>query len=614
MELSNEISKITSSKISIADAVNQLEMVKTAFQKSEKIEHQLEKYEQDLNHLRISCSSFITSSFLSLKLEDFLSTIEKLLSQKFNDFSQIFCNQLDQKVSNETFDHLLQTKVGWSQFSSISQQVSLLQSRVDKHIYSDFEGFKTKMKLELASKASESKSLEVNNEDFAQMKNKLVVMEQKLEELFMEDDAMQDDEYDSQEEMDNMMEDIDVVAKREETASNEAEVEQSTSPDLETSVVAKSDVSLRVETNNLDHFVEDKKTESPKIREFEKPVSRQSRARGSSIGGDSKTMQRRGSKESSIAASRTLGAGGLKQINRKLISLQKELETTRTDLEDSKSYTKIVENNLNSSKSYIDELENNIKNMHNTLQTMETSFIRALRRNGLDKKSKPKETSPSKLSRKDLESIDKKIEEKFKRLIILETDLEKISSETHLFKKFYKEKINEIIINLKTFDDFKSKVAKDLENLANSVERNIKTTESNFSDFSLKVKNLNSPLVDLISDQKRENLVLYEEVRRHQELFRAIVEEYSFKAASRSLSENPEVIEYANRYSERAARTGRRHCETPETSLKSRFCQKESPRKIDSAWLKSLPDGKAISLPRVAAKDKLMEKSFYKDL
>ena len=618
MELSDELSKISNSKLSIADTVKQLEMVKSAFQKSDKIQANLDKVQQDLEVVRSASASFVSTSYLTLKFEEFSDAVDKMISQKFNDFSQIFCTQLDSKVSSESLTQYLQKKVGWSQFSPISQQVSLLQSRVDKHIYSDFEGFKTKIKLELASKANEAKSLDVNGEEFAQIKSKIVVMEQKLEELFMEDDAMQDDEYDSQEEMDNMMEDIDMVAKREDSISAEVEAEQSTSADVDQSIVGKSESSLKVETKNLDQ-VDDKKCESPKIREIEKPVSRQSRARGSSIGGDSRTMQRRGSKESSIAASRALGGGGMKQVYRKITALQKELESNKVEIEDSKKYTRQVEESLEISKAFSEELQAKIKEMHETLGVMENSFIRALRRNGIDKKVKPKEVVAAGLGKKEIDSIDKKIDEKFKRIIVLETDVDRMLSESSLLKKFVKEKIQEIFSSLRNLEDFKSKVSKDLENLADVMQRNFKSNQQSLEEFSKKVSSFNSPLVDLISDQKRENLVLCEEVRRHQELFRAMVEEYSVSAGNcRSLSENMDLVEYANRFTERQARTGRRHCATPETSFKNKCYQTGTSCKYskrnDSEWMRKIPDGTPVSLPRVAAVDKLMHKSYYKDL
>lgn len=606
MDSSHDLDLIPKARLSIVEAVNQLDIAKSAFKQSEKIQGLLETHSREMDSIRTSMSSFVTSAYLSSKLDDFSQAVQSMLKSKFESFSTVYCNQLDNKVSNEQLDSQLQKKVGWAQYSSLSQQVALLQSRVDKHIYSEFEGFKTKMKLELANKANDSKNFDVNNEEFVQMKNKIVQIEQKLDEMFMEDDNNIDDEYDSQEEMDNMMEDIDIVAKREESNSGEIEAEQSTNAEFEISTVEKSEASLKVETGHIEHFVEDKKTESPKFRELEKPMSRNSRARGSSIGGGSGAMQRRGSKESSVAASRALGGGGLKQINRKITALQKDIESNRAEIDEGKKYTKSIEDALSLSKSYAESLETKITEINSTLSVMEASFIRALRRNGLDKKQKKPEIITSGLSKKDLDNIDKKFEDKFRRILKLEIDVEKVTSDSVQTRKKLTEKINEIIASLKYLEEFKLKAEKELQNLYKVTEKQFEFNKSEISEFSRRVNNLNEPLIDLISDQQRENQVLHEEVRRQQELFRAMVEDYSGNR-NRSQSENREIIEFANVVKRKHAK---RNSETPDLTVKNKFYQtgvlgKASPRKVESHWTKKMPDGKAISLPRVTAKEQL---------
>ena len=96
-----------------------------------------------------------------------------------------------------------------------------MKSRVEKHILSDFEGFKTKVKLELSKKANEKKEEDINIEDFHQLKNRVTALEQKYHDMFMEEGLDESDEYDSQEEMDNMMDDIDRAAMRERNDSDE---------------------------------------------------------------------------------------------------------------------------------------------------------------------------------------------------------------------------------------------------------------------------------------------------------------------------------------------------------------------------------------------------------
>ena len=491
-----------------------------------------------------------------------------------------------------------------------------MQSRFDKHLYSEYEGFKTKMKLELQNKANDSKGLDINNEEFSQLKSRILSVEQKLEEMFMEEDAMQDDEdYDSQEEMDNMMDDIDIVAKREDTGEEDIEENQSTTPEiLSDPNPFKSETSLNSEIVVIEPVLSpepEKKLETLPKLEIEKPVSRNSRARESSLGGESRGMQRRESKESSIAASRVLGGGAaMKQVSRKIVAMQKEIDNNKLEIEERKMSNEKLENEINKSNSYIESVELKVKEMHKTLDVMEASFIRALRRNGIDKKSKVKETS-AKIPNKQLELIEKKIEERLKRIVNLESDFNKINSDTVQIKTFYKEKLNEIIVSLKYFEEFKQRIEKQMESINTVIISNQNYCKSNFSNFSSKFSEMSEPLTNLISDQQRENKILSEDLKRNQELFRALVEEYVLaNPKQRSQNEEEIFIGYSNKVAENYfKRNNRTNSATPDITSKNKFYKTNlgywnSPPKIDSNWLGSLPDGKAISLPRVAAREK----------
>ena len=288
--------------------------------------------------------------------------IEANIRKKFDEFSTVYFGQLSAKISLDDIDAHLNKKVGWAAFNNLSQQVGSMQSRFDKHLYSEYEGFKTKMKLELQNKANDSKGLDINNEEFSQLKSRILSVEQKLEEMFMEEDAMQDDEdYDSQEEMDNMMDDIDIVAKREDTGEEDIEENQSTTPEiLSDPNPFKSETSLNSEIVVIEPVLSpepEKKLETLPKLEIEKPVSRNSRARESSLGGESRGMQRRESKESSIAASRVLGGGAaMKQVSRKIVAMQKEIDNNKLEIEERKMSNEKLENEINKSNSYIESV------------------------------------------------------------------------------------------------------------------------------------------------------------------------------------------------------------------------------------------------------------------
>lgn len=615
MEFSEEINHVSNSRLSLAEAVSQLEIAKQAFHKAEHIQSLLEKNQSEINGIKNTFSQLVHISIFNSRMDDILNTIEKSIRAKFDDFSSVYFSQLNAKISESELEGLLSKKVGWKVFNTLNQQVSNLQGRFDKHIFSEYESFKTKMKLELSSKANDNKGYDMTSDEFSQIKSRLVSVEQKIEELFMEEDALQDDEdYDSQEEMDNMLDDIDRVAKREDTLDDETDESALASHEVPTEAPQiKSETSLISENTTVEPVTSpspevEKKPEPLKL-EVEKPMSRQSRARGSSIGGESKTMQRRGSKESSVAASRILAGGaGMKQINRKLTSLQKDIENNKNEIEESKKYTEKIENDIGNCNSYIDAVDTKVKEILKNLETMEASFIRALRRNGLDKKQKPKEQVGGSISKKEFDIIDKKIEEKFKRVIMIESDLEKVHSDTSQLRKYYKDKLNEIISSLKNFEDFKAKTIKEFDNISSEISKNMGICNKTSDDLFGLIMEIKGPMTDLVSDQQRENATMSEELRRHQELFRVIIEEYS---AGKPKSDRSDQIEQAYKITEGNKKKLRPQCQTPDMSIKNKFYKTNfshrlSPSKIDSNWLSSVPDGKAISLPRVKGKEKLI--------
>ena len=219
----------------------------------------------------------------------------------------------------------------------------------------------------------------------------------------------------------------------------------------------------------------------------------------------------------------------MKQINRKIANMQKEIDTTKLDIEEKQTGIDKMEQEIRKTQNYIEAVEVKVKNMLSTLDVMEASFIRALRRNGIDKNVKKTVETVVNFPQKQIESVEKNIEEKLKRIITLECNLEKGNTETSLIKKLYREKLNEIIQSLKYFEDSKQKLEKDVICISNVISSNYSNCTKNFSAFALKYSEMIMPLTDLISDQQRENKIMAEELKRNQEMFRALVKVMSLQ-------------------------------------------------------------------------------------
>ena len=117
---------------------------------------------------------------------------------------------------------------------------------------------------------------------------------------------------------------------------------------------------------------------------------------------------------------------------------------------------------------------------------------------------------------------------------------------------------------------------------------NQETCKKNFSVFSSKFSDISEPLTDLISDQQRENQSLNEDLKRHQELFRALVEEYSnSRINNRTQTEQEGFVNYAQKFTDNYFRKNRNISATPDVSVKTKFYKtnysiRNSPTKMDS--------------------------------
>ena len=205
-----DIAAIAKGKVSIAEALKQIESVGQAFKKASQIEQKLMLHDSLLSEIKSSIDSFTTFSLLNSKLEEFSHRFEKIITAKFEEFTSQYMIQLNDKANQNDMETMLSSKVSWMAFTTVSQQVSSVKAKLDKHIMSEFEGFKTKIKLELDHKANEKRPEdELNMEEIHQLKARVTSLEQKVQEMFMDENLEDSEDYDSQEAMDNMIDDFD---------------------------------------------------------------------------------------------------------------------------------------------------------------------------------------------------------------------------------------------------------------------------------------------------------------------------------------------------------------------------------------------------------------------
>lgn len=91
-------------------------------------------------------------------------------------------------------------------------------------------------------------------------------------------------------------------------------------------------------------------------------------------------------------------------------------------------------------------------------------------------------------------------------------------------KSTQKTKLNEIIKYLHYINEDRAKLMGEFNKTNDSVKNIGQNLQKNMVKVQSEVSDIQGPLTDLISDQQRENMILTEEIRRNQELFRNMVE------------------------------------------------------------------------------------------
>ena len=208
--VSDDISSIYKGKLSLAEALKDLDTVKKAFEISERIECRLSAQDEIINILQSRNDLYAPYTFVVSKLEEAKTSMAKLIKDKVEEFSAQYLTQLNEKLSRNEIEPFISNRCTWSAFNTLSQNVGSLKARIDKHVFSDFEGLKTKMKVQFGDKHNEilNESMKLK-EEFSNFKVRLTVVEQKLHEMFVDDGLGDSEDYDSQEENDDIMNNLD---------------------------------------------------------------------------------------------------------------------------------------------------------------------------------------------------------------------------------------------------------------------------------------------------------------------------------------------------------------------------------------------------------------------
>ncbi|OMJ79315.1 hypothetical protein SteCoe_20696 [Stentor coeruleus] len=726
MEDDFDAEAVSRGKLSLAEAFKEIQTVKRAFQKAERIEQKLHFHDSVLAEIKNTLNNLATFEYINFKIEETNAKMDRLIRQKFEEFTSQYMYQVNDKVSLKDMETSLSQRVTWMAFNNFTQQMNLVKTRIEKHIVSDFEGFKTKMKIELSKKANEKRPEdELTADEIQQIKNRITSLEQKYQDMFAEEGLDESDDYDSQEEMDNMMDDIDRAAMRDHADSDEqmnegdqeaddfpppqtkAEIpgtpttqnsEQGkntntpfTSPTNPTPEVANAPSvdPPKVEESKTEKIPEEVKKESinlqkdpipepkqeiitssqpppnppivspqvpqsiitaPVVQEtkplpveqpveikkeipLEKPqepkpkleiipnkeivpeevksptkipqrttievdnsgvdAAKYARTKGGSSRNDGQTLSRKNSMVSSRSGTGAgaAGPGGMRQINKKLTSLQKELDGYKLALDESKQTLLDYQAELAQAYEKIASVRNECQEVENRRQGMEISFIKALRRNGVERKKATKNVAIANINAKQMGDIKRQIEEKGKKILTMTTYVEKMAADTQVMKDTQKSKINEVIQYVKYLDDAKTSLTKEFSSIVSTVKQIEANLKINIANVEKDVATIQGPIVDLISEQQRENQILNENIKTQTNLINEMIDAKPIRTPLRGrITQGRSVPGTAS----------------PDLSLKYKLTSSKNGNRRISAntsnnWLEGIPDGTPLVLPRINA-------------
>ena len=296
--------------------------------------------------------------------------------------------------------------------------------------------------------------------------------------------------------------------------------------------------------------------------------------------------------------------GGLRGINKKVTSLQKDIETNKLTIDEIKVILDDIKSEFGKVYDKVGGIRDRCEEVENNRQGMEISFIKALRRSGKDKKGSNKVEKISTVSGEELKKINSQLIEKSKKLAVVETNMKNSMLELELFKSTFKEKINEIVGTLHLFENFRKDQTKGSSDLKCEITR----IQENLKNFNNHIENevevIKGPMTDLISDQQREREILEENLKRQQVQFREMYDEYSLSMKTLL----PESFPLQSRITTARPQT-RKTSESPRVSVKHKFFESNNIHRVqhptlkaEDNWLAGFPDGKTVALPKVGIK------------
>lgn len=302
-----------------------------------------------------------------------------------------------------------------------------------------------------------------------------------------------------------------------------------------------------------------------------------------------------------------------KEFQKRMILIQKELATIKNSNEELRNELNSIVNAMSNRDERIKTLEGLLETSFHKYEQLLSSTKKRLRIPEVENDAKKSIVETNKLI---VEKVRKEFQSKFARLVNLESSYDIFVKGTTDFKSKTKKKLNEIIKAIEGLVKICTDLKKEMPDIKDNYDALKKKLESEMQEFDKQIKDIHDPIMDLISNQHRENEILHEELSRNSYVMRNIVDDYvqtldvstslnkSLTDSIPSPRKDHSQLVYENLKLKQENARLRTQSASPTISLKNRFKnrtirQATAQTRTDENWLASIPEGKKLNLPRV---------------
>ena len=105
-----DISSIYKGKLSLAEALKEMDTVKKAFEITDKIEAKILAQDNIIYELQSKIDVFASCAFVNIQIEEAKNSISKTIKEKFEEFASNLFLQLNEKIGKNDIDSFVSNR------------------------------------------------------------------------------------------------------------------------------------------------------------------------------------------------------------------------------------------------------------------------------------------------------------------------------------------------------------------------------------------------------------------------------------------------------------------------------------------------------------------------